>query len=279
MKPLHFKIPFLGQAAFIFDRGQTEWYPGGLAFRSNLKASLFHLGKYEGTKDLGAGLVTNLGVLVLANDFAQTVTNAPHNLFRSLKYHASGTGVTGAAATDIKLQAASGFGGQTPVAGTQVLVSAANLQKYQSVATIAYTGVEAVTEWGFFAYDFSLPANTVLTDATMSPLTGTQTATSATVTGTMTASSATVQGQIMSIIENTNATRVSWGLVTANTTSVVTIPAWYKTADGTAGTTGVAADTFVFRPPMWDHKVFSPINVASGDSIQFTYALTISSGG
>jgi hypothetical protein len=30
---------------------------------------------------------------------------------------------------------------------------------------------------------------------------------------------------------------------------------------------------------MWDHKVFSAINVASGDSIQFTYTLTINSGG
>jgi hypothetical protein len=35
----------------------------------------------------------------------------------------------------------------------------------------------------------------------------------------------------------------------------------------------------VFRPVMWDHKVFSAINVVNGDSIQFTYTLTISSGG
>ena len=30
---------------------------------------------------------------------------------------------------------------------------------------------------------------------------------------------------------------------------------------------------------MWDHKVFSAINVVSGDSIQFTYSLTINAGG
>lgn len=30
---------------------------------------------------------------------------------------------------------------------------------------------------------------------------------------------------------------------------------------------------------MWDHKVFAAINVANGDSIQFTYSLTINSGG
>jgi hypothetical protein len=230
-------------------------------------------------RDLGSGLTTNVGALCLATDYAQTVTNAPHNLFKALKYHASGTGATAAAATDIKLQTPSGFGGQTPVVGTQVLVTAANLQKWQTVATIAYSGSESVTEWGLFAYDFSLPAVANLTDATGSPFTA-GSATSGTVTATpLTASSATVQGQINSVFDNTNATRVSWGLVTANTTSVITVPAWYKTADGTAGTTPVNADTYVIRPVMWDHRIFTSVGVGSGDSIQFTYTLTIASGG
>jgi hypothetical protein len=30
---------------------------------------------------------------------------------------------------------------------------------------------------------------------------------------------------------------------------------------------------------MWDHKVFAAVNVVSGDSIQFTYTLTINAGG
>lgn len=30
---------------------------------------------------------------------------------------------------------------------------------------------------------------------------------------------------------------------------------------------------------MWDHRVFSAINVVSGDSIQFTYTLTVNNGG
>lgn len=30
---------------------------------------------------------------------------------------------------------------------------------------------------------------------------------------------------------------------------------------------------------MWDHKVFTAINVVNGDSIQFTYSLTVNSGG
>lgn len=30
---------------------------------------------------------------------------------------------------------------------------------------------------------------------------------------------------------------------------------------------------------LWDHRIFSAINVANGDSIQFTYSLTIAAGG
>lgn len=229
--------------------------------------------------DLGSGLVTNVGTSALSNDGLWPVTNAPNNLFRFLKYHATGTGATAAAATDIKLQTASGFGGQTPVAGTQLYVSAANVQKYQSVATVSYSGTEAVTEWGFFAYDSALPATSALSDATGSPFTA-GTGTTGTVTGTpLTASATTAMGQCMSIFENTGNATPSWGLVTSNTTSVVTVPAWYKVSDGTAGANPANTNTYVIRPIMWDHKVFSAINVVSGDSIQFTYTLTINSGG
>jgi hypothetical protein len=137
---------------------EASFFPGGLEWRTNLW--LKHLdpkGRLIEERDLGSGLTTNVGSLALANDFVQSVTNAPHNLFRSMKYHASGTGATAAAATDIKLQTPSTQGGQTPVAGVQTLVSAANLQKFQSVATIAYTGSESVTEWGTL-HRLSLPA-------------------------------------------------------------------------------------------------------------------------
>lgn len=229
--------------------------------------------------DLGSGAVTNVGCLALANDYAWPVTNAPNNLFRFLKYHATGTGATAAAGTDIKLQTASANGGQTPVVGTQVLVSAANLQKYQSVATVSYTGNEAVTEWGFFAYDSTLPATSALSDATGSPFTA-GSATTGTVTGTpLTASATTAMGQCMSIFENTGNATPSWGLVTSNSTSVVNVPAWYKVVDGTAGANPANTNTYVIRPIMWDHKVFAAVNVANGDSIQFTYTLTDVSGG
>jgi hypothetical protein len=284
MKTKIIRIPKLGRIAIAFDyepTGEASMFPAGMGFRgSNLSLKHFdRRGLLIEERDLGSGLTTNVGSLALANDGMWTATNALNSLFAKMKYHASGTGVTAAAATDIKLQTPSTFGGQTPVVGTQVLVSAANLQKYQTVATIAYTGGESVTEWGLFSYGSTLPAVTSLTDATGSPFTA-GAATTGTITGTvLTASSATVMGQQMSIFDNTNATRVSWGLVTSNTTSVITVPAWYKTADGTAGTAPVNADTYLIRPIMFDHRVFASVGVSSGDSIQFTWTLTINSGG
>jgi hypothetical protein len=280
MKNLIIKIPGLGRVGIAYERGgEATRFPGGLTWQTNLALKHFRCGFVIDERDLGSGLTTNVGSLALANDFAWSAVNALNSLFAKMKYHASGTGATAAAATDIKLQTPSTQGGQTPVAGTQVLVSAANLQKYQSVATIAYTGVESVTEWGIFSYGSTLPAVTALTDATGSPFTA-GSATSGTVTATpLTASSSTVMGQQMSIFDNTNATRISWGLVTSNTNAVITVPAWYKTADGTAGTAPVNADTYVIRPIMFDHRVFTSVGVASGDSIQFTWTLTIASGG
>ena len=274
MKSKVFKLPFkLGRIALLHDAGDAI-HVGGMAFGTNLKATLISKGKIQGTVDLGSGLVTNVGVLALANDMNWAAPSAAAiNLFKLLKYHASGTGVTAAAMTDIKLQTVSTQGGQTPVAGTQVFTPAANLQKIVSVATIAYTGTEAVTEWGFFN-------NTPLTAATGTPWTA-GSSTTGTLTGTpLTASSTTVQGQQQYVaVDSTNATP-HWGLVTSNTTSVVTVPAWYKVSDGTAaGVSPANTDTVEMRPVMWDHKVFAAINVLNGDSIQFTYTLTITAGG
>lgn len=274
------KVPFLGRFALVRDsQGCAQRFPGGLEWNTNLTAALYRDNRLVDTIDLGSGLVTNVGVLALANDFGWSAVNALNSLFAKLKYHATGKGTTSAAATDIKLETASTNGGQTPVAGTQVLVSAANLQKYQSVATVSYSGTEAVTEWAFLAYGSTLPAVTALSDATGSPFTSGSATTGVTTGTSLTASSASVMGQQLSIFENTGNATPSWGLVTSNTTSTVTVPAWYKVSDGTTGATPANTNTYVIRPIMWDHKVFSAINVVSGDSIAFTYTLTISSGG
>jgi hypothetical protein len=243
----------------------------GLDFGTSLRIDYFHKGRHQGHANLGSGLVTNVGVLALANDMNwASPSGAAVNIFKNLKYHATGIGAAAAAATDIKLQTPSGFGGQTPVAGTQVFTPAANSQKIVSVATVSYTGSEAVTEWGFLNA-------TPLTAVTGSPFTATS-ATTGTVTATpLTASSATVAGSQQMVVEA--GTTASWGLVLTNTTSIFTFPAWYATATGAVGATPAGTETFTIRPVMWDHKVFAAINVVNGDSIQFTYTLTITSGG
>lgn len=55
---------------------------------------------------------------------------------------------------------------------------------------------------------------------------------------------------------------------TISYTGALAITEWGLFADATRG-----ADT------MWDRKVFAAINVVNGDSIQFTYVLTITAGG
>lgn len=273
-----FNLGPLGRVAVSFDRHNGAlWYPGGLDWRTNLKASLFRQGKYEGTIDLGSGLVTNVGACALANEavILAGVSGAPINVLRLANQHASGTGVTAAGVFDFKIQTISANGGQTPVAGAQTWINTMAVPKYQTVATIAYTGSEAVTEWGLFT-------NSVLSTTTGTPFT-TTTATSFTSTGTpYTASSTTVQGlQQQLVIPGTTA---SIGQIASNTTSVGTLvnngtTGWFSQAAMTNGTTPGTTEAFTLRPIMWDHKVFAAINVVSGDSIQFTYQLTVSSGG
>lgn len=276
MKDLIFKVPFFGQVALVFDKnGCASWYPGGLAFRSNLTATYFQDGKEQGSIDLGSGLVTNIGALALANEAVTLAapSGARINTLFLANQHFTGTGATAAAATDFQMQTISTNGGQTAVAGTQTLLSTANSQIYQTVATVAYTGSEAVTEWGLH------------TSATRSSTTGTPftnaTASTFTATGTpFTASSSTVQGLQQSIV--VPGTTTVWGFIQSNTTSVGTLasnPGWWKQSDGTAGSTPGNTEAFSVKPILWDHKVFSAINVSNGDSIQFTYKLTVSSGG
>lgn len=256
-----------GRVMFTRDKGDANILASEV-FATNLTA--FHRdgdGKMRHIHDLGSGLVTNVGVMALANDFAWATGNST---LRLANYHASGTGTTAAAATDIQLQTASTNGGQTPVSGTQSLVSAANSQKYQTVATIAYTGTEAVTEWGLFT-------SATLSATTGSPFTAT-TSTGGTATGTpYTASSGTVRGEQQNIVYVSGSS--VYGLITSNTTNALTIPAWYSSTSGTAGATPSSTAAFAILPVMWDHKVFSAINVVNGDSIQFTYVLTCNSGG
>ncbi len=278
-KSFTFRIPGLGR--FGFDRnGDALHFPGGLGmWGTNLSASLFRNGKCLGTRDLGSGLVTNVGATALANEAVTLASPSGarvHTLFLA-NQHISGKGTTGAAVFDHKIETISTNGGQTAVAGTQTVATTSTMAVpvLQTVATIAYTGTEAVTEWGLF------------THATMSTTTGSPftaaTATTFTATATpFTASSSTVQGLQQQIV--IPGTTTVMGHIASNTTSVATLfnngtTGWFTVAAQTAGSTPGNTETYTLRPILWDRKVFSAINVVNGDSIQFTYRLTVSSGG
>lgn len=280
MKSTIFRLPFnLGRFGVAYERRGDAVQLGGLVFGTNLKVDLFHKGKWQGSKDLGSGLVTNIGAMAMANE-AVTLASpsaARLNVLFLSNQHATGTGVTAASALDRNLQTVSTQGGQTPVAGTQSAPTTTTgaSPKYRTVATIAYTGTEAVTEWGLFT-------NATLSSTTGTPFTST-TATTFTATGTpFTASSSTVQGLQQQIV--IPGTTTVYGVIASNTTSVGTLvnngtTGWWTQAAGAAGATPGGTEAYTLRPIMWDHKVFSAINVGNGDSIQFTYDLTVTSGG
>lgn len=300
MKSYNTKLPLIGRVGLIHEKsGQGAGLVGQTGFDTNLSVKVFRDGKElkakdvmsrwsrfwgnvnanDTTIDLGSGLVTNIGAQALANE-ALTLASpsgARINTLFLANWHATGTGVTAAAATDFKIQTISTQGGQTPVAGTQSFPSTGTgaSPKYRTVATISYTGGEAVTEWGLFT------SNT-LSSTTGTPFTNT-TATTFTATATpFTASSSTVQGLQQQIV--IPGTTTVYGLIQSNTTSVGTLcnngtTGWFTQAAGAAGSTPGTTEAYTLRPVMWDHKVFSAINVANGDSIQFTYDLTVTSGG
>jgi len=272
-KPLRLPLGFvLGR-----DPHGSATLMSGMMFDTHLRATHMRNGVIIGEHDLGSGLVTNIGVLALAGDSQWPQTSIVTNLFKLLQYHASGKGTTAAAFTDIQIETDSTVGGQTPVAGTQVFThdQSATAQKWVSVATIAYTGTEAVTEWGLFN-------GSTLSRTTGTPFTAT-TANTGTVTGTpLTASAAGVRGETQFVVKTTTTPR--YALITSNSTSVLTLSfsaasGWMVTTTGVIGSTPGSSEAFTLRPVMWDHKVFSAINVLNGDSIQFTYTLTIASGG
>ena len=259
------RLPF-GRLLWTRDKGDAYQT---VTFQSRLEADVMRRDGRTEHRDLGSGLVTNVGVLAMANDFAWS---AQLNLatLALANFHATGTGSTAAAATDIACQTLASPTTTTAVTGTQSLVSAANSQTYRNVATVNYTSTLATTEWG-------LHSLATLSSTTGSPFTATS-ATTWTDTGSaQTASSATVRGLQQTIV--VPGTTTVWGLNLSNTTHIGTIPAWYKVADGTAGSTPGSTETFAIKPVLWDHKVFAAINVNNGDSIQFTYSLLVASGG
>lgn len=270
-KGLSISLPGMPKIIVTRDRGEGAMFAKGM-FATNLHA-LHRDGdnKIVGEHDLGSGLVTNVGMTSLANDYAWASPALPINTLALAKWVGVGTGVTAAAATDIAMQTLAKPTETLAVAGVNSLVSAANLQIIRNIATVNFTSTLAITEWGLHSAE-------ALSVTTGTPLTA-KTAATATVTGTpYTESAATVQGEQGLIIEAEKAV-ACYGLILKNTKSVLTIPAWYKVSDGTAAAEPEATSPFKIKPVLLDHKVFAALNVVSGDSIQFTYSFTCTSGG
>lgn len=246
-----------------------------LEFQTNLRADYYHRGRHQGHRDLGSGAITYVATLALASEgiaLAAPSGAAINTLFLA-RHHFTGTGTTtDTLGTSIKMETISTQGGQTaPGSPTQSLIAtSATTVQFRSVATVSYTGSEAVTEWG-------LHTSATRSATTGSPFTATS-ATGGTVTGTpLTASSSTVQGLQQNIVETTTTPR--WGFITSNSTSGIVIPAWYVTSTGAAGSTPGSTEAYTLRPILLDRKTFAAINVVNTDSIQFTYTLTITPGG
>ncbi len=263
-----FRTPF-GRIAFTKDKGDVGLFGYG-AFASHLAADVIrHNGKHE-RYDLGSGLTTQALALALA---AQGTSAANTNTLGLTYSMASGTSSTAATAYDYELGAlttsTTQTGGVTAGSTVTLGVSGDNAT-IQFVNTLNYNAAVAVVEFGLFAgsgiigSQYNTAANAF-------------TATTATPTTSPTWTANTWAGSY--IAQVASATSVI-GLITSNTATALTVAqGWVdQTATGGAGATPAANTALNIYPLMADHKVFAAINVASGDSIQFTYTLTVQSG-
>jgi hypothetical protein len=274
------RIPGMGRLLFTRDPGDAKTFADEV-FASRLMADHYDGdGKLINQYDLGSGLVTNLGVLAMSNDFAWSATLNLSTL-GTQNFVATGTGATAAAATDFRMQTLASPTTTTAVTGAQSLVAPVTFVGptspiFKQITTVNYTSTLAITEWG-------LHSLATLSASTGTPFTATTVTTWQDTGSAQTASSATVRGLQQTIV--LPGTTTVLGLNISNTTHIGTLAAsvtptgWYTQALQAAGATPGATEAFTILPVMWDHKVFSAINVNNGDSIQFTYSLSINSGG
>lgn len=269
------RAPF-GRLLWTKDRGDSM-QPGDMFFQSHLEAQVFRVDGSTKKYDLGSGLVTNAGVNLMADDFIW----GNGGTLKQMNYHGCGTGATAAALTDVFCQTptlAASLTGSTNgwYTGTQSYVSP-NI--YRTVSTFTYNTTVAVTEWSLAMTNALIYTRT---SAGAAPTNNTFTDTGAAFTTTGQGLAAyTIE--IAATVINTPTSTVM-GQILSNTATVITLQgpsasaAWLTLANAVAANPGATVVYQVF-PTCFDHKVFSVINVANGDSIQFTYSLTINSGG
>lgn len=266
-------IPGLGRIMFSRDRGS-----GRVLAREYLHTHLHahHLdrdGNLKGSHDLGSGLVQqNLVVALIADQLGTTNNKAAPILANSGKYMYSGTGAT---ANAYDYQLATTAGPASGVIAPTLGVSGDNAT-LQYVGTIAYASSLAITEWGLFGTNSQGAAYSA---SSFSSVTGTV------VTPTTNPSWTVNQWAGYVAVDTSAGTKVG-GYIISNTATALTIATigsstgWYQlNATGGTGSTPATSDTIGIYPLMSDHKTFSVINVVNGDSIQFSYLITLQSGG
>jgi hypothetical protein len=272
-KARYISLPF-GRVAFTRDKGNGKILGfGDEPLMSNLHA--IHRdaeGKLLDIYDLGSGSTTNPGVNCLVND---VLAWALSPALAKFNFHGCGTGATASAITDFWLQTAIASGSLTGstngyFTGAQTLV-APNI--YKTVATTVFGSTQAVTEW-------------VLTMSNGAPFTGRSFTSTTANSGTDTGAAFTTAGnglmgwsvESAAAVVNTPTSTV-FGTVTTNSATVLTLGVttaggWWTLANASGSTPG-GTSAYVVYPTTLDHKVFSVINVNSGDSIQWVYQLTL----
>src|SRR5260370_9618794 len=142
MKHKTFGLPFgLGRLMWLKGPGEAV-LPGNMIFATHLEAKIFANGILKEVIDLGDGVVTQAGVNIMAADWAN---NNP--ALKVFNYHQSGTGTTAPAIGDTTLQTAVADAGSIVAGAPSNTTSPA---VYKTIATLAYTAVHAITEWGLF---------------------------------------------------------------------------------------------------------------------------------
>jgi hypothetical protein len=300
-KVYSFTLPKIGRFAWTSDPGEAKLFARNM-ISTNLGAILrgpdyskrgqMHIGPILDEFDLGSGVVTNVGVTALALD-STWFANETENLatLNTLKFMNWGTGTTAAAQTNWRLQkqevnesknkeaitvTSSVYSGI--LAGNAKLIVTGSLEAKE-------TGPVAITEWGLFSAakteGSTAKAATAVTENKL-----TDTAKLEAPGSTESKKNARgAQQYILFAKESEEA----YATVVSNTTEVATLAkvsgekAWLKA--GTEGkgtvetaTTPSATTKYQFYPVMWDHRVFSAINVEKGNKIEFPYELTIEGG-
>jgi len=275
-KVYSFSVPKFGRFAYTRDPGEAKLF-GNSMISTHLGAIVRQPdGKIVDEIDLGSGVVTNIGVTALANDSNWTTENTePINTLNVCKYMNWGTGTTPAAQTDYQLQSPieNESGKKENVAATSSVLKFAATGNAKIIITgkleANLAGPTAITEWGLFNTKNLLGTLTESESSTATSLTGKAAA--------FTASAAKIRGEQNKVIWAQKSEEV-YGLITASSTTVLTIPGWVKAAAAEVGITPEAKSKFKILPVMWDHRVFAAINVEKGNQIEFPYELTIEGG-